>query len=153
MTAQAQQLTPAQQKLLRPKALSATGTFNALIDAINVDFQTLTVTHDFDQSIYRIVARHADNSVTVKKITIEFPDNLRTGQVIKLDEWMSNNVHGWFAVKSPTIHYIVRCSTGTLIIESLQAGVIKISGTLNGITDEDVNGNTHAIDVHFDLTS
>ncbi|ETK17782.1 hypothetical protein H097_14051 [Pseudomonas sp. FH4] len=153
MTANAQQLSPEQQKLLRPKALNATGTFNALIDTVQVDFQTLTLVHDREQAIYRLIARHADNSVTVTKITIELPNNLRPGQVIQLDQWMSNKVNAWYAVKSPTTHYIVRCSTGTLILGSLQAGVIKISGTLDGTTDKDINGNTHTLKVEFDLTS
>lgn len=153
MTANAQQLSPEQQKLLRPKALNATGTFNALIDTVQVDFQTLTLVHDREQAIYRLIARHADNSVTVTKITIELPNNLRPGQVIQLDQWRSNKVNAWYAVKSPTTHYIVRCSTGTLILGSLQAGTIKISGTLDGITDKDVNGNTHTLKVEFDLTS
>lgn len=90
MTANAQQLSPEQQKLLRPKALNATGTFNALIDTVQVDFQTLTLVHDREQAIYRLIARHADNSVTVTKITIELPNNLRPGQVIQLDQWMLN---------------------------------------------------------------
>ncbi|MBJ2267362.1 hypothetical protein JFT60_08260 [Pseudomonas sp. MF6772] len=153
MSVQAQQLSPAQQKALYPKALSATGTFDAFIDTISVHFQTLTLVHDHDAAIYRLLARHADNAVTVEKITIELPDTIRNGQVLELDKWQSNKVNVWYAVKSPTIHYVVRCSSGTLIINNLEAGIIKISGTLNGTTDEDVNGNPHTLEVGFDVTS
>ncbi|MBH3421181.1 hypothetical protein [Pseudomonas gessardii] len=153
MTVPAQQLSPEQKKLLYPKPLTATGTFNATIDAISVPFQTLTLVHDRDAAIYRLVARHADHAVTVKKITIELPDIIREAQVIDLSKWQSNKVNVWYAVKSPTIHYVVRCSTGTLIINGLEGGIIKISGTLDGTTDEDVNGNTHTLEVNFDVTS
>lgn len=153
MTPQAQQSYLAQQNAPYPRALTATGTFHALIDTIQVDFQTLTLVHDLDSAIYRLVDRHADNAVTVIKITIELPDTVRQGQVLDLSKWVSNKVNVWYAVKSPTIHYVVRCSEGTLVINNLQAGIVKISGALGGTTDEDVNGNTHALDINFDLTS
>lgn len=153
MTAQAQTLTPEQKKALRPKRYLASGTFNARIDLSTVVFQTQTLAHDFEQAVYRITGRHADNSVTVKELFIQVPDTVRVGQIIKLAEQQNTNVEVWYSVKSPTAHYTVSGIAGTLFIEGLAAGIIKIKGALHATTDEDVNGNAHILEVDFDLTS
>lgn len=152
MTVQAQPLTLAQLKALRPKRIVATGTFDAKVDLSPVDFQTITVVHDFELAVFRINARHADNSVTIKEIFIQVPDNVQVGQVIKLDEQEFTDVEVWYSVKSPTNHYTVSGIEGELIIQGLANG-IKIKGKLDAITDQDVNGNAHILDVKFDLTS
>lgn len=152
MTVQAQPLTLAQLKALRPKRIVATGTFDAKVDLSPVDFQTITVVHDFELAVFRINARHADNSVTIKEIFIQVPDNVQVGQVIKLDEQEFTDVEVWYSVKSPTNHYTVSGIEGELIIQALANG-IKIKGKLDAITDQDVNGNAHILDVKFDLTS
>lgn len=153
MSAQQQALTPAQQKLLRPKRLAATGTFDAKINLSPVIFQTLTLKHDFEQATYSIDARHADNSVTIKEIHIQLPDNVRTGSIIDLSKQEFTEVEVWYAVKSPTEHYTVSCISGTLTILSLSTGVIKISGQLRGTTDTNPSGNAFVVDVDFDLSS
>ncbi len=152
MTVQAQPLTLAQLKALRPKRIVATGTFDAKVDLSPVDFQTITVVHDFELAVFRINARHADNSVTIKEIFIQVPDNVQVGQVIKLDEQEFTDVEVWYSVKSPTNHYTVSGIEGELIIQGLANG-IKIKGKLDATTDQDVNGNAHILDVKFDLTS
>ena len=152
MTVQAQPLTLAQLKALRPKRIVATGTFDAKVDLSPVDFQTITVVHDFELAVFRINARHADNSVTIKEIFIQVPDNVQVGQVIKLDEQEFTDVEVWYSVKSPTNHYTVSGIEGEVIIQGLANG-IKIKGKLDAITDQDVNGNAHILDVKFDLTS
>lgn len=153
MSAQQQALTPAQQKLLRPKRLAATGTFDAKINLSPVIFQTLTLKHDFERATYSIDARHADNSVTIKEIHIQLPDNVRTGSIIDLSKQEFTEIEVWYAVKSPTEHYTVSCIAGTLTILSLSAGIIKISGQLRGTTDANPSGNSFTVDVDFDLSS
>lgn len=153
MTVLAQPLTLAQQKALRPKQITATGLFEAKVDLSPIEFQTTTVVHDFEQAVYRINGRHADNSVTIKEIFIQIPDNVRVGQEIDLAKQEFTNVKVWYSVKLPQDHYTVSAIEGTLIIRGLAAGVIKIRGTLHATTDHDVNGHAHVLDVDFDLTS
>ncbi|NMX60435.1 hypothetical protein [Pseudomonas sp. WS 5079] len=153
MTEQAQQLTPEQKKLLYPRLLLATGTFDARIDNIPLHFQTLKLLHDHEAAIYRLDARHADNSTIVKKITIGLPDTVRQGQVLELDKWQINKVSVWYSIEGRPNPNSMRCSTGTLIVNRLQAGTVKFGGELNGTTDPDENGNTHTLHVNFDLTS
>ncbi|NMY01834.1 hypothetical protein HBO12_02640 [Pseudomonas sp. WS 5059] len=153
MTEQAQQLTPEQKKLLYPRFLLATGTFDARIDNIPLHFQTLKLLHDPIEAMYRLNARHADNSITVKKITIGLPNTVRQGQVLDLSKWQTNEVSVWYAIEGTPNPNSMRCSTGTLIVNRLQAGTVKFGGELNGTTDPDENGNRHTIQVDFDLTS
>ncbi|PRA32976.1 hypothetical protein [Pseudomonas poae] len=154
MTGQAQQLTLAQLKKLRPKRLKATGEFEAVIDSLPVAFQTITLKHDAERKVYSIDARHADNSVTIKEIHIQVPDNVRQGQILDLALQEFTDVEVWYSVKSPTAHYAVSGIGGQLIILTLSAGIIKISGEIvNGVTESDPHGNQHRIKLNFDLTS
>ncbi|MGY2364376.1 hypothetical protein ACW9IO_17640 [Pseudomonas azotoformans] len=147
------QPTLAQQKYLRPKRLTATGPFDVKIDLVTVIFQTTTLQHDPVRALYSIDGRHADNSVTIKEIHIRFPDNVRTGAIIDLAKQEFSDVAVWYSLKSPTEHYSVDCTSGTLTILTLTPGVIAISGTLRGATEADPNGNRHVVDVDFDLVS
>ena len=153
MTVQANILTPEQQQALRPKKIVASGTFNAHVDSTPVHFQTTTLSRNVERSVFQINARHADNSVTIKEIFIQVPDDISVGHVIKLDEQEFTDVEVWYSVKSPTQHYTVQAIEGELIIYGLAPGVIKIKGTLFATTDEDPNGNPHTLEVDFDLTS
>ncbi|MGC6370146.1 hypothetical protein [Pseudomonas sp. K2I15] len=154
MSAQQQQLTPAQQRLLRPKALTAEGRFTASVDSIILNPQTKTVVHDYDLGIYGINGRYADNSVTIKEFYIQLPDDIETGKIIQLEDSEFTKVRIWYSVKSPTEHYAVRCITGELVIQRLTAGIISISGSvINGTTETDPHGNSHALALFFDLLS
>ncbi|MGH8448417.1 hypothetical protein [Pseudomonas sp.] len=147
------QPTLAQEKYLRPKRLTATGTFDATIDSVEVIFQTTTLQHDPERALYNIDGRHADNSVTIKEIHIRIPDNVRTGSIIDLSKQEFTEVAVWYSLRSPTEHYSVDCTAGTLTILTLSHGVIAISGELRGTTEADPNGNSHVVDVDFDLVS
>ncbi len=153
MTVQAQSLTPAQQRASRPRRIVAKGDFDVRINLSPILFQTTTVVHDFDLAVYRINGRHADNSVVVKEIFIQVPDTIRTGQVFKLEEQQSTDLKVWYAVKAPPDHYTVSGIVGTLVIEELFAGVIRIKGALHAVTDKDIYGKAHVLDVTFDLIS
>ncbi|NWC94228.1 MULTISPECIES: hypothetical protein [unclassified Pseudomonas] len=153
MSAQAQQLTPAQQKRLLPRALTATGIFNAAVDRIVTNPQTKTVVHDFDEGIYAINGRYADNSVTIKEFYIQIPDDTETDKIIRLEDTEFTKVRVWYSVKSPTEHYAVRCISGELVIQALVSGIIKVSGRLVGQTETDPHGNPHELVLVFDLLS
>ncbi|WP_248732671.1 hypothetical protein [Pseudomonas sp. MWU13-2517] len=153
MTVQAQILTPEQQKALGPKRINASGTFNARIDSVPVNFQTTTLSRNHEQAVFRVNARHADNSVTIKELFIQVPESVEVGKVIKLEEQEFTDFEVWYSVKSPTEHYTVSGIKGDLIIMGLAPGEIKIRGTLHATTDDDANGNSHWVEVDFDLTS
>lgn len=153
MTVQANILTPEQKQALGPKRIVASGTFNAHVDSTPVRFQTTTLSRNVERSVFQINARHADNSVTIKEIFIQVPENINVGQVINLDEQEFTDVEVWYAVKSPTQHYTVEAIKGELTIYGLAPGVIKIRGSLHATTDKGPNGLPHTLDVDFDLTS
>lgn len=153
MTVQAHTLTPEQLKALGPKRITASGPFDAKIDSIPVTFQTTTLSRDYDREVFKVNARHADNSVTVKELFIQVPDSVEVGKVIRLEEQEFTDVEVWYSVKSPTDHYTVSGIMGELLIIGLAPGVIKIRGTLNATTDNDAHGNKHTLEVDFDLTS
>lgn len=153
MPAQQQQLTYAQQAALRPKRLQATGTFSARIDRTPVLFQTTTLQHNYEHKLISLNARHADNSVTIKEIHIQLPDNVRANEVIHLDEQEFTDVKVWYSIKTPSDPHIMSCIAGTLTIDSVSTTAIKLKGSLRATTDTDPQNNTHTVDVDFDLTS
>lgn len=153
MSAQAQQLTPAQQKRLQPRALTAEGLYTVSVDSILLYPQTKTVVRDFDQGIYVINGRHADNSVTIKEFYIQVPDDIQMDKIIRLEDSEFTKVRVWYSVKSPTEHYAVRCIQGELVIQGLVEGIIKIKGQVIGNTEKDPHGNPHSLAIFFDLLS
>ncbi|WP_226478414.1 hypothetical protein [Pseudomonas sp. MWU16-30323] len=153
MSAQAHQLTPAQQKRRQPRARTATGLCTVSVDSIILHPQTKTVVHDFAQGIYVINGRHADNSVTIKEFYVQVPDNIEMDKIIRLEDSEFTKVRVWYSVKSPTEHYAVRCIQGELVIEGLVEGIIKIKGQVIGNTEKDPHGNPHSLAIIFDLLS
>jgi len=151
MTAQQQQLTSAQQKILYPKPLNATGKFNAKVDDIPLDVQTKTLTHDFDRAFYGITGRHADNSVTVKEFYIQLPDNIEVDKIFRLEDSELTKIRVWYTVKSPTDHYAVECINGILTVRELNHKDLKIVCAVIGDTNTDPHGNTHNLNIELNL--
>lgn len=153
MSAQAQQLTRAQQKRLQPRALTAIGDYTVSVDSIFLFPQTKTLVRDFDHGIYVINGRHADSSVTIKEFYIQVPDDIEMDKIIRLEDSEFTKVRVWYSVKSPTEHYAVRCIRGELVINGLVEGIIKIKGQVIGDTEKDPHGNPHSLAILFDLLS